>query len=67
MEAVADREACLVLSQSEVVPTSQACSELRRWLGEIVTPAGCAAQRQLHSSRLLGCHLSANSKLTQGM
>jgi len=64
MEAVAGKEGCLMLLQSEVVPSSQGCSELRRWFGETVTPAGYAAQRQLHSSRLPGCHPIASSKLT---
>lgn len=54
MEGVAGCEVCRTASQPEVVPTSQGCSELGKWLGKIVTPALRAAQRQNHSSRLPG-------------
>lgn len=54
MEGVASCEVCLAVSQPEVVPTSQGCSELGKWLGKIVTHALRAAQTQNHASRLPG-------------
>lgn len=58
VDAAADRVAYLMVSQSEVALTSQACNEVRRWLATCYV---CGTQ--LQSSRLPGCHPVASSKL----
>lgn len=68
MVAVTDRKASLMLSQSEVVPASQGCKCAEKVAAGGDSPScWCAAQRQLHSSSLPGCHPIMNSEQTQGM